>query len=55
MDILLILPCGVVSAIGCVTGKVIDVDIRSKVCKSCDYWETKDKNSEEYMKWKKGP
>ena len=46
--------CGVVSAIGCVTGKVIDVDTRSKVCKSCDYWEARDKHSEEYKKWKEG-
>lgn len=44
--------CGVVSAIGCATGKVLDIGVKSKVCKSCDYWDKKDKNSGEYKTWK---
>ena len=43
---------GVVTAIGCVTGKVLDTSVRSKSCKSCDYWsKRKDSQPEKYKKW----
>lgn len=43
---------GVVTAIGCATGKVIDTEVRSKVCKGCDSWSKK-KNTHpiEYARW----
>ncbi|KAK3758696.1 hypothetical protein RRG08_056736 [Elysia crispata] len=43
---------GVVTLIGCVTGKVLDTGTLSKTCKSCDYWNSKDKTSAEYRAWK---
>ena len=42
---------GAVSTIGCMTGKVIDCGTRSKVCKSCDVWQKRDKNSLTYRRW----
>ena len=30
---------GIVTTIGCKTGQVVDVDTRSKVCKSCQVWK----------------
>ncbi|GFO37422.1 hypothetical protein PoB_006392700 [Plakobranchus ocellatus] len=30
------------SVIQCVTGKLLDTCTHSKVCKSCDHWNTKD-------------
>lgn len=41
---------GFVSLIGWLTGKVLDVEIKSKYCKSCEYWKTK-KGTEEYKEW----
>ncbi|KAL8615364.1 hypothetical protein ACOMHN_023083 [Nucella lapillus] len=37
---------GVVTAIGLETGKVLDSGTKSKVCKSCDYWEKQDQTSD---------
>ncbi len=34
------------------TGKCVDVEVLSKICKSCTYWERRDKTSPEYVKWK---
>lgn len=45
---------GVVTAIGCVTGKVLDTSVRSKVCKSCDHWsKKKESHPAEYENWLK--
>lgn len=44
--------CGVVSVIGCTSGKVLDIGVKSKSCKSCDWWDKKDKNSKECKQWK---
>ena len=43
---------GVATTIGCVTGKVLGVGTRSKVCKSCQVWEKRDKNSRLYRRWR---
>lgn len=43
---------GVSVAIGCVTGKVLDNDVLSKSCKSCDYWGRQDPSSQKYQEWK---
>ncbi|GFN77291.1 hypothetical protein PoB_000379700 [Plakobranchus ocellatus] len=42
---------GVTTVIGCETGKVLDTNTLSKICKSCEHWEKRDKDSEEYRKW----
>lgn len=42
---------GVSTAIGLKTGKVLDTGARSKLCKSCEYWERQDKTSEKYRRW----
>lgn len=42
---------GAASTIGCMTGKVIDCGTRSKICKSCEVWEKRDKNSRSYRRW----
>ena len=43
---------GVTSVIGQVTGKVLDTEVRSKVCKSCDYWEKrKEQRPDDYQRW----
>ncbi len=42
----------VVSLISIDNGKVLDVESKSKTCKACNYWNTKDKDSLEYCKWK---
>lgn len=41
---------GVVTAMS-LAGKCIDYEIKSKVCKSCQYWKSK-QGTEEYEKWK---
>ena len=41
---------GLVSLIGWYTGKVIDVIVKSKYCKSCEYWKKKGE-TEEYAEW----
>ena len=43
---------GAASVNGCETGKVLGVGTRSKVCKSCQYWEKADKNSLKYRRWR---
>lgn len=43
---------GVVTLIGNLTGKVVDVLIKSAYCKTCEYWEKKS-NTAEYEDWNK--
>ena len=42
---------GVVTAIGLATGKVLDTGVKSKQCKSCDYWKQQDPTTEKYAQW----
>ena len=45
---------GVVTAIGCLNGKVIDTELKSKVCKSCDFWEKREESDPSgFEKWKR--
>ncbi|KYN14894.1 hypothetical protein ALC57_12886 [Trachymyrmex cornetzi] len=41
---------GIVTLISCHTAKVIDVIVKSKYCKLCEYWEKHD-DSAEYEEW----
>ncbi|XP_029177185.1 uncharacterized protein LOC114945237 [Nylanderia fulva] len=41
---------GFVSLIGWLSGKVVDVVIKSKYCKSCEFWE-KQEDTEKYKEW----
>lgn len=41
-----------VSLIGWFTGKVVDVLVKRKYCKSCEFWEKKS-DTEEYREWAK--
>jgi len=41
---------GLVTLIGWFTGKIVDVLVKSKYCKACEFWMTKE-NNEEYQKW----
>lgn len=41
---------GLVSVIGWYTGKVIDIVVKSKYCKACEFWN-KDANTEKYADW----
>lgn len=41
---------GIVSLIGWFTGKVVDVLVKSKYCKACEYWQKKT-DTEEYKEW----
>ena len=34
------------------TGKCIDIEVLSNICKGCSTWESKDKTSQDYRKWK---
>ncbi|CAB3982713.1 Hypothetical predicted protein [Paramuricea clavata] len=43
---------GVISAISVDTGKCVDVEILSNICKGCQHWEKADKNSDKYLQWK---
>ena len=43
---------GIVSAISVSTGKVLDYEVKSKKCKSCDAHKNMDRNSNEYQVWK---
>ena len=43
---------GVVFIIAHLTGKVIDYHVMSKHCSACQHWETRDKHSDEYKRWK---
>ena len=40
------------SLIGCEMGNVLGVGTRSKVCKSCQYWDKADKNSLKFRQWR---
>ncbi|KAK7104241.1 hypothetical protein V1264_018995 [Littorina saxatilis] len=42
---------GATTIIGLETGKVLDTEVKSKKCKSCQCWATRDKNSERYQQW----
>ncbi|KAL8625366.1 hypothetical protein ACOMHN_044509 [Nucella lapillus] len=42
---------GVVTAIGLENGNVLDSGTKSKVCKSCDYWEKQDQTSDRFEQW----
>ncbi|XP_025158390.1 uncharacterized protein LOC105190689 [Harpegnathos saltator] len=41
---------GVTSLIGWCTGKVIDVNVKSKICNQCNYWKRKE-GTAEYEEW----
>ena len=49
---------GFTSLFGCVfvisvdTGKVLDFEVLSRYCKSCEIWSKRDPESEEYLQWK---
>lgn len=38
--------------IECFTAKVVDILVKSKYCKACEYWKKK-ANTEEYAEWSK--
>lgn len=40
------------TAVGLETEKVVDSGTRSKLCKSCEYWEEKKSNSDRFRCWK---
>ena len=41
---------GVTTAIGRNTGKALDTECKSNVCKSCEYWQTEDPSTERFRK-----
>lgn len=41
---------GVVTLIGWITGKVVDIVVKSSYCKACEYWNKKE-DTEEYREW----
>ncbi|XP_011873476.1 PREDICTED: uncharacterized protein LOC105565135 [Vollenhovia emeryi] len=41
---------GIVSLIGWYTGKVLDIVVKSKYCKACEYWKKKE-DTAEYKEW----
>jgi len=43
---------GIVSFIGWYTGKVVDVVVKSKFCKACLMWKSKE-DTAEYIEWNK--
>ncbi|XP_074656686.1 uncharacterized protein LOC141909901 [Tubulanus polymorphus] len=43
---------GVVTSISVDTGKCLDYEILSNICKGCQYWEKQDHNSMDYLRWK---
>lgn len=43
---------GVTSLIGWFTGKIVDVEVKSKYCKSCEHWKSKLRTTE-YEEWLK--
>ena len=43
---------GAVTAILMETGKCVDAEVLSNICKGCSYWEKKDKTSLDYHSWK---
>ena len=42
---------GVTTAIGCVTGKVLDTETLSESCKPCDFYNKQDKNTDACRRW----
>lgn len=42
---------GIFSLIAWYTGKIVDIDIKSKFCKSCSYWNSKE-HTAEYKNWR---
>lgn len=42
---------GLCTTIGLETGKVLDTEVKTKVCKSCQYWQKQDKTTERYREW----
>lgn len=42
---------GVTTLIGWRTGKIIDLQVKSKTCKACDHWKTKE-GTAEYEEWR---
>lgn len=42
---------GVTTAIGCVSGKVLDTGVLSKTCKSCEKWAKHDPKTDKYKEW----
>lgn len=42
---------GTTTGVGLETGKVLDVGTKSKICKSCEYWEKQDPNSDKFRRW----
>ena len=43
---------GIVTAISVDTGKCVDVEVLTNICKQCKVWENKDSSSDEYAKFK---
>ena len=43
---------GVVTSILVDSGKCVDVEVLSNVCKGCSYWEKNDQTTLEYTKWR---
>lgn len=41
---------GIVSLIGWMTGKIVDIVVKSKYCKACEFWKSKE-GSAEYEEW----
>ena len=43
---------GIVSAISIDTGKCVDIEVLSNICKGCEVWEKCDKSADAYLNWK---
>ena len=43
---------GVVTSILVEIGKCVDIEVLSNICQACSLWEIKDKNCEEFQRWK---
>ncbi len=43
---------GIVTSIVVETGRCVDFEVLSNICKGCSHWEKKDKESDEYIAWK---
>lgn len=41
---------GVTTLIGWLTGKIIDIVVKSKYCKTCEFWKKKEETAE-YEEW----
>lgn len=40
----------IITLIGWLTGKIINISVKSKYCKSCEFWKKKE-NTSEYEEW----